>query len=96
MITRIKLPDGSTHLRNPSDVRQTLCGLAASEADPFGETFAPETQEPVSCPHCVKTYCAVKDEPWGGRNKELFTDATFEAGVYATVKPDTDRKGNNK
>ena len=29
MITRIKLPDGSTHLRNPSDVRRTLCGLAA-------------------------------------------------------------------
>ena len=96
MLTRIKLPDGSTHLRNPSDVRQTLCGLAASEADPFGETFAPETQEPVSCPHCAKTYCAVKDEPWGGRNRGLFTDAAFEAGIYATVKPDTDRKGDNK
>lgn len=95
-MTRIKLPDGSTHLRNPSDVRQTLCGLAASEVDPFGKTFAHETQEPVSCPHCAKTYCAVKDEPWGGRNGELFTDASFEAGVYATVKPDTDRKGNSK
>ena len=65
MITRIKLPDGSTHLRNPSDVRRTLCGLSTSEADPFGETLAPETNESVSCPHCAKTYCAVKDEPWG-------------------------------
>ena len=96
MITRIKLPDGSTHLRNPSDVRQTLCGLSASEADPFGETLAHETNEQVSCPYCAKTYCAVKNEPWGGRNKELFTDAAFEAGMYATVKPDTDRKGDNK
>ena len=96
MITRIKLPDGSTHLRNPSDVRQTLCGLAASEANPFGETFAHETNESVSCPHYAKTYCAIKNEPWGGRNKELFTDAAFEAGIYATVKPDTDRKGDNK
>ena len=62
MIIRIKLPDGSTHLRNPSVVRQTLCGLAASEPDPFGETFAPETNEPVSCPHCAKTCCAIKNE----------------------------------
>ena len=92
MIIRIKLPDGSTHLRNPSDVRQTLCGLAASEPDPFGETFAPETNDQVSCPHCAKTYCAAKDEPWGRRNKELFTDAALKAGVYATVKPDTDRR----
>ena len=91
-MTRIKLSDGSTHLRNPSDVRQTLCGLAASEAYPFGETFAPETRDRVSCPHCAKTYRAVKNEPWGGKNKELFTDAAFEAGVYATVKPDTDRR----
>ena len=96
MITRIKLPDGSTHLRNPSDVRRILCGIAASETDPFGETFAPETNEPVSCPHCAKTYYAIKDELLGRRNKELFTDAAFEAGVYATVKPDTDRKGDNK
>ena len=96
MITRIKLSDGSTHLRNPSDVHQTLCGFAASETDQFGETFAHETNESVSCPHCAKTYCAVKDEPWGGRNRELFTDAAFEAGIYATVKPDTDRKGDNK
>ena len=96
MIIRIKLPDGSTHLRNPSDVHRTLCGLAASEADPFGETFAPETNDQVSCPHCAKTYYAIKDEPLGGRNKELFTDAAFEAGVYATVKPDTDRQGDNK
>ena len=91
-MTRIKLSDGSTHLRNPPRVRQTLCGLSASEADPFGETFAPETNEPVSCPHCAKTYCAIKDEPWDRRNKELFADAAFEAGIYATVKPDTDRR----
>ena len=91
-MTRIKLSDVSTHLRNPSDVHRTLCGLAASEADPFGETFAPETNDQVSCQHCVKTCCAVKNEPWGGKNKELFTDAAFEAGIYATVKPDTDRR----
>ena len=92
MITRIKLPDRSTHLRSPSDGGQTLGGLAAAETGPCGETFAPETNEPVSCPHCAKTYCAIKDEPWGGRNRELFTDAAFEAGIYATVKPDTDRR----
>ena len=73
-------------------VAYTPASNAASEADPFGETFAPETNEPVSCPHCAKTYYAIKDEPLGGRNKELFTDAAFEAGVYATVKPDTDRR----
>lgn len=72
------------HFRNPAERDHTLCGQLARHFDLLGlpQPYK-ETSEPVTCPHCAKVYCAVKNEPWPS-----VEGAAMDIGMYEAVKED--------